>query len=225
MKAQPASQDPVATKRKGESILLDCQLMYTGPRGSWRGEIVDVALGAGGLTATGIQLGLDPLPYRLEYELQTDADLITRQLNVWVRGQDWSRRLELLHDGAGDWVCDTTATGSPNLRGPGGEMGLLTAAVDCDLGRSPITNLMPIRRHNLHRAPGAFDFTMAWVSVPDLAVLPARQRYEHIGCTETGSMVRYTGSHRGFQGELELDRHGLVISYPGMAERHIGPVR
>ena len=60
---------------------------------------------------------------------------------------------------------------------------------------------------------------MAWVSVPDLGVHPSPQRYEHVSADEWGSVVRYVGAHRSFEGLLELDRDGLVLMYPELARR------
>lgn len=79
-------------------------------------------------------------------------------------------------------------------------MAAVLGAVDCDLGRSPLTNVMPVRRHRLHEAPGAVDFLMAWVSVPDLGVHRSRQRYEHLRpvAVDSPAVVRYVGAHRGF---------------------------
>lgn len=39
-------------------------------------------------------------------------------------------------------------------------------ARDCDLGFSPLTNMMPVRRHGLSVAGDHFDILAAWVSVP-----------------------------------------------------------
>ncbi len=66
-----------------------------------------------------------------------------------------------------------------DLPDPGGDPAAVTGALDYDLGRSQLTNVMPLRRHSLHEQPGAADSLMAWISVPDLSVHPSRQRYEH----------------------------------------------
>jgi uncharacterized protein len=89
--------------------------------------------------------------------------------------------------------------------------------LDCDLALSPLTNAMPILRHGLHEQPGSADFTMAWVDVPSLAVHESRQRYEHVA----PGVVRFVdrGQFDVFTAELELDRDGLVVRYPGLAER------
>ena len=95
----------------------------------------------------------------------------------------------------------------------------MDGARDCDLARSPLTNLMPVRRHRLHEKPGEVDFLMAWVSVPDLGLHPSEQRYEHVRRDNNHAVVRYVGRHREYVGELLLDRDGVVELYPGLATR------
>jgi hypothetical protein len=59
---------------------------------------------------------------------------------------------------------------------------------------------------------------MAWVSVPELTVHAARQRYTHI----RPGLVRFEsldGQFEGFTADLELDDDGLIVRYPGLAER------
>jgi hypothetical protein len=69
----------------------------------------------------------------------------------------------------GEWTIDTHAEGDPALGAPGGDAGALQGAIDCDLGLSPLTNLLPIRRGRLPEGVARADFVMAWVSVPELA--------------------------------------------------------
>jgi uncharacterized protein len=167
----------------------------------WRTEVCEVQLRDDGLAATGAQLGNDPRPYRAAYELEARKGWVTRRLRVEVGGVG---SLELIHDGKGTWV------GADNA-------GELEGALDCDLAFSPLTNLMPIRRHRLHEQPGTVDFAMAWVSLPDLKVHRSEQRYEHL---EPGR-VRFSDDD-GFTADLELDADGLVITYPGLARRAAG---
>jgi hypothetical protein len=77
---------------------------------------------------------------------------------------------------------------------------------------------MPVRRHALHQDPGACDFAMAWVSVPDLAVHRSPQRYEHL----RRGVVRFASLDGDFTADLELDSDGLVIRYPQLAEHVAG---
>ena len=163
----------------------------------WRAEVCEVALTDGGLAATGAQLGADPKPYRAAYELEARGNWVTRRLRVEVGGVG---SLELRHDGKGTWAGVENAAA-------------LEGALDCDLAFSPLTNTMPIRRHRLHEEPGAVDFAMAWVSLPDLKVHRSQQRYEHL---EPGR-VRFSSGD--FMADLDLDEDGLVVVYPGLARR------
>jgi hypothetical protein len=187
--------------------------------GSWRAEAVQLELGADRLSATGTQFGADPLPYRADYELETGANWVTRRLHVDVAGGGWSRSLELLSDEAGQWSCTSSVDGEVDLPIPGGNLAAVTGALDCDLAYSPLTNLMPVLRHNLHRQAGTVDFLMAWVSLPDLAVHASPQRYEALGSDENSALVRYISLDSDFVADLELDSRGLVTHYPGIATR------
>jgi hypothetical protein len=187
----------------------------------WRAECAAVDLSSNGITAAGTQLGALPLPYRADYELDAGDGFVTRSLLVEVTGEGWARRIHIERDDAGAWSCDADASGDVELPPPGGDAAALEGALDCDLGLSPLTNFMPVRRHGLHGDAGSRDFLMAWVSVPDLALFASRQRYEHVRGDADGAVVRYVdlGAHEGFTAELELDRDGLVVNYPGLARR------
>ncbi|MDX6260502.1 MAG: uncharacterized protein QOH84_2190 [Kribbellaceae bacterium] len=187
--------------------------------GSWHAEAVRLQLDEDRLTASGTQFGADPLPYRVDYELETGAQWVTRRLHVDAVGNGWSRSLELLSDESGHWTCSTSADGDADLPTPGGNLAAVTGALDCDLAYSPLTNLMPVRRHDLHRQAGTVDFLMAWVSLPDLAVHASPQRYEALGSDENSALVRYISLDTDFAADLQLDADGLVTHYPGIATR------
>ena len=189
---------------------------------AWRSEVAVVELDDGGAAATGTQVGLDPLPYRLDYTLDATRGFVTRRLRIDVTGSGWRRSLDLRSDGRGSWQIGADQDGdAPDLPAPGGPTEQLAGALDCDLGLSPLTNTLPIRRAGLHRGPGAHDFLMVWVSVPDLAVLASPQRYEHVRLTAPGSVVRFVdrGLFPGFTAELELDDDAIVRRYPDLADR------
>jgi hypothetical protein len=92
---------------------------------------------------------------------------------------------------------------------PGGDPAALAVALDCDLGLSPVTNLMPILRHGLSAGVGQAELTAEWVSVPDLQVQPDGQRRH-----EPDPLRR---SGRQFLGDDTVDDDGLVVDYPGIA--------
>jgi hypothetical protein len=169
----------------------------------WLAEHAQVELRDDGVLATGVQLGVTPEPYLVEYHLDTPSDWITRRLEVEASGAGWRRRLTLEHDGAGHWIAN------------GDRLPDVDGALDCDLAFSPLTNVMPIRRSALHERAGSEDFVMAWVSVPDLGVHASPQRYEHV----RPGVVRFVSLDGDFTAELELDADGLVVRYPRLAER------
>ncbi len=186
---------------------------------AWRAEVANLELGPDSLAATGTQLGVDPLAYRLDYVLRTGPAFVAEALDVDVTGEGWRRRMRLRRHSDGTWACENDEDGDPPLPPSGGDTAAVKGALDFDLARSPLTNLMPVRRHRLHERPGEVDFLMAWVSVPDLGVHPSEQRYEHVRRYVDHSVVRYVGRHRDFVGELVFDPDGVVEHYPDLAER------
>ena len=161
----------------------------------WLAEACEVSLDDDCLHARGVQLGAEPRPYRVDYELTAGPEWVTERLLVSAG----ERTLDLRRSPEGTW----TANGEPQPH--------LEGALDCDLAYSPLTNFMPARR--LGAEP--VDHVMAWVSVPDLEVLRSEQRYEPIDDRH----VRYVGLDSDFTADLELDEDGLVVRYPRLAER------
>ncbi|WP_344969100.1 putative glycolipid-binding domain-containing protein [Streptosporangium fragile] len=169
------------------------------------------------LTAVGVAIGTDPVPYRLEYTLRTFPGYMTELLSVRAHGPGWQRALDLRRSAHGTWSCETKTDGHLEGPFPGGDMGVLNDALDCDLGFSPLTNTMPVLRHGLNACEGRMDFVMALVQVPHLHVIRHAQRYTHIA----PNAVRFESE--GFGADLTLDDDGIVVDYPGLAKLVGGP--
>jgi uncharacterized protein len=169
----------------------------------WLTEAAAVELTDGGLSATGAQLGADPVPYRVDYRLEAPDDYVTRELELTATTEEGQRHLLLTHDGDGGWQADGNV-----------ELPDLSEARDIDIQNSPLTNTMPILRHGLQRG-GERDFLMAFVRLPSLRVEASPQRYEHV----REGVVRYIGLDSDFTAELELDSDGLLAFYPRLARR------
>jgi hypothetical protein len=199
-------------------------------------EFAEVDLTRGGLRATGVAVGGDPVPYRLEYELDCADDFVTRRLSVRAWGAGWGRHLELSRDRAGTWSAEAGTDGEAELLGlpgvpgpppPGGDPSDLDAGLDCDLGLSPLTNTMPVLRHGLLDGGGPVELLMAWVSVPWLAVTPSRQLYTYLRGATAGelgpvpadgggaggdiSLIRFQSGD--FSADVTFDAQGLVVDY------------
>jgi uncharacterized protein len=178
-----------------------------------------------GLYARGHQLAVDPIAYTCRYEVQTDPAWAAVRLDVSAEGAGWVRsvRLELA---AGRWRVTATeqgdldaaltAAGHARAGLPGMEdSDRLYGAYDVDLGGSPLTNTLPIRRLHLANAEigAAHRLSVAWVLLPSLEVVQADQIYTPLG----GGQVRYASET--FSADLTVDDEGFVIDYPGLAKR------
>ena len=183
-------------------------------------ELAHVTVSDTLLSAVGVAIGTEPVPYRLDYQLATADRYATARLVVRARGQGWRRALELETDASGRWACRTEAEGILDLPAAGGDLAAVAGALDCDLALSPLTNSMPVLRHRLHEGGGPVDFLVAWVSVPDLAVHASRQRYTFARTEPGARIVRFESLDSAFVAEVSFDRYGVVLDYPGIA-RHV----
>jgi uncharacterized protein len=82
-----------------------------------------------------------------------------------------------------------------------------------DLGNSPLFNSLPVLRDGLLGGGASHDYSMRWVSVPELEVSEQRQRYEPL----PDNVVRFTSGD--FVAEIRFGEDGLVDFYPDLAER------
>jgi hypothetical protein len=178
-----------------------------------------------GLYARGTVVAAEPVPYTCGYELLADDGWASVRLSVTTEGAGWLRNVKLERAAErwrvtageqGDLDAALLAAGRVRAGLPGVEdPGQLHDALDVDLGNCPLTNTPPVRRLGLVRArPGTGStLAVAFVLVPSLEVVPARQTYTALG----DGQVRYESG--SFKADLTLDEQGYVIRYPGLAER------
>jgi hypothetical protein len=148
-----------------------------------------------GLSLVGTVLGAEGgLPVRVEYRVLTDPTGLTIAAHVRdLRGFE-QRTLALARDAKGGWTVDGIP--SKALRG----------CTDVDLGCSPSTNTLPIRR--LRLAVGASHaIKAAWIRFPDLTVHAAAQTYTRL------DEFTYRYASGTFEAELGVDDEGLVTEY------------
>jgi uncharacterized protein len=152
----------------------------------------------------GVSSGEDEgLAWGLRYTLLVDATWATRQLHLEGLAEDADWTLDLEADGAGRWRRDGAA--APELDG----------CVDVDLATTVLTNLLPIRRFGLS-VEGRADLDAVWIGTPaGREVEPMPQRYERLG----PRLYRYSSVGTDFSADLEIDEFGLVVAYPGLAQR------
>ena len=149
----------------------------------------------GGLSLVGTVLGSEGgLPVRIEYRVLADAAGLTSAAHVRdLRGFE-QRTIALERTAKGGWTVDGAAARA--LRG----------CTDVDLGCSPSTNTLPIRR--LRLGVGASQtIQAAWIRFPELAVVKAAQTYTRLD----EYTYRYTSGT--FEAELTVDDDGVVAGY------------
>ena len=114
--------------------------------------------------------------------------------------------LVLTADGAGHWARE----GIPVAE--------LNGALDVDLGFTPATNTIPIRRLSLERGASA-PVRTAWLRFPELRVEPLDQTYTR----EDDLRFRYDASVDGapFTARLDTDQFGRVMRYEGLWEAEL----
>ena len=78
-------------------------------------EFADVMITRGRLTAAGTAIGFSPVPYRLDYKLETRSRFVTSGLLVDARGEGWSRSLDLRRHLSGRWTARTRVRGTVDL--------------------------------------------------------------------------------------------------------------
>jgi len=82
-----------------------------------------------------------------------------------------------------------------------------------DVFASPFFNSLPVLRDGLLLGGPAREYTMRFVRLPSLEVVPSLQRYEPLG----SSKVRYSSGT--FTAEIAFDDDGFVTTYEGFLER------
>lgn len=148
-----------------------------------------------GLSIHGTVLGAeDDLPVRVDYMVLTDDAGLTTQVHVTdVRGFE-RRSVALARDAAGSWTVS------------GRHAADLEGCTDIDLGCSPSTNALPMRRLGL-RVSESQTIQAAWLRFPQLTVHRASQTYTRLEAN------RYRYASGAFEADLMVDDDGLIVRY------------
>jgi hypothetical protein len=135
----------------------------------------------------------------IRYTVTTDDVWRSRALNVEMLGA-YSGSMVLVGDGEGAWSHNGT------------RITAVDGCVDLDLGVTPATNTLPIRR--LDAAVGdRFTTRVAWVRFPEMTIEPDEQIYERVG------ERRWSFRSDDFVAELDVDEDGLVVRYSDLWHR------
>lgn len=143
----------------------------------------------------------DGLPAHLHYQVACDVAWCSQQGHVhgWIGPRPIDLNIVRTSDGV--WRLNSAVV--PGLEG----------CLDLDLGFTPATNLLQLRRLALAEGQAA-QAPVAWldVSAGTLEVLP--QRYER----RTAATYWYEGPSVQYAGMLEVAPNGFIWRYPGLWE-------
>jgi hypothetical protein len=135
-------------------------------------------------------------PAEIRYAVTCDRSWRTRSCTVHVDHRDVAWRVELEADGTGSWSRDGTRVDA------------LDGITDADLGFSPCTNTIPVRR----LAPAIGEevrITVVWLRFPEFDLLPSEQAYTRIA----ENRYRFESGAGEFRALIEIDRLGIVTRY------------
>ena len=136
------------------------------------------------------------------YEIACDTLFQTRRANIYLRDSSSERSLKIdAQDG--HWFEN------------GRENQAVKGAVDIDLGWSPSTNTLPIRRLKLKVGETSGEFSAAWVRFPELTLQPLPQEY----IRQADRQYRYSSRGGVFEANLLVDDDDLVLDYEGFWQR------
>jgi uncharacterized protein len=141
------------------------------------------------------------LAARLRYTIECDPEWRTRSAVIEGEAGGGPIRFALAADGEGNWTRDGVPV--PNLAG----------ALDIDLGFTPATNTLPIRRLDLTVGESA-PVRSAWLRFPELRL----ERLEQVYTREADRRFRYHAVVDGepFIARLDTDAFGRVVRYEGL---------
>ncbi|WP_234745583.1 putative glycolipid-binding domain-containing protein [Burkholderia sp. WTPI3] len=147
---------------------------------------------------------LDGTPFRADYAIVCDANWLTRSVRLNYRFGTAPPVQRDIRCEAGRWTID------------GADAPALEGATDIDLGFSPSTNTLPIRRLGLEVGASTVIRT-AWLRFPDFDIVRGEQRYARTA----KNVYRYESGT--YAADIEIDDAGLVTDYDEW--RRIGAAR
>ncbi|TVX92072.1 putative glycolipid-binding domain-containing protein [Paenibacillus agilis] len=134
--------------------------------------------------------------YFVEYIVNCDQAGNTEEVHLYYRNESMSNRMTIARDGNGSWTWNRQV-----IEG-------VSEAKDIDIGITPSTNVLPIRRLQLAVGESS-ELTTAWVRFPEFDIQPLRQEYTRLD----SFTYRYRSIESGYTAILKVDENGLVEDY------------
>lgn len=148
----------------------------------------------------------DDAAWTVGYRIELDRDWRTTRVEVTTVSATGERHVDLRRTPDAHWFVD------------GALRPELTGCVDVDLESSAMTNALPVHRLDF-RPDESQAVPAAFVHAEDLRVERIEQEYRLLDRTDTGVRFAYASPTFDFACTLTYDMTGLVVDYPGIAER------
>lgn len=133
----------------------------------------------------------------VDYHVVCDAQGNTEEAVIRYIRQNNVQKMHLQKDADHHWTRD------------GVHLPEFDGLADIDIGATPSTNLLPIRRLRLGIGESR-ELTAVWVRFPEFDVMPLRQAYTRLGENE----YEYR-SFSGYTARLRTDAEGIIREYEG----------
>lgn len=142
---------------------------------------------------------LNDLPVEIRYGVVCAPDWSTRSCSIRIDDAGTGQTFEIAAAGNGRWMVDGRL--APELDG----------LHDIDLGFTPATNTLPLRRMPW-RIGETRRITVAWFRYPELDVVPAEQLYTRLADRQ----YRFETGDGSFTATIAVDEMGVVTDYEGL---------
>ncbi len=137
-----------------------------------------------------------------KYEIACDRSFRTKRASISILDSSGERSLKI-EARNGRWLEN------------GRENPAVNGAIDIDLGWSPSTNTLPIKRLKLEIGQSSGEFVAAWVRFPELTLQPLPQEYLRLA----DHQYRYSSRSGAFIANLLVDDNDLVLDYEAFWSR------
>jgi uncharacterized protein len=144
--------------------------------------------------------------WAVRYAIEVGDDWSTKTAHVVGSSARGRREVRLDADGVGGWLVDGTP--APSLHG----------CLDVDLESSSFTNALPVHRMRVGVGQAA-EAPAVYVRAVGLGVERLEQRYRRIEDDGSRQRYEYSAPRFDYAGDLTYDSRGLLLDYPGIAER------
>lgn len=133
--------------------------------------------------------------YKINYLLNIDENWNFKNAEIIVDKTGVKRNISIKIDSKGNWFINEEL--HPDLK----------TCIDIDLGFTPLTNTLPIRRLNIKQGQSS-NISVAWIQFPSFDITPLLQQY-----TNVNNIEYIYESATDFKASILVNKFGFVTKY------------